>query len=356
MQKNQTYNVIGLMSGTSLDGLDIAFCRFSLNENWSFEILKSKTVGYNTNLKNQLKNCISLSESEISILDIELGKIWGEKVNEFIRENNIRADFIASHGHTVFHQPEKGLTLQIGNASEISRNTKLNVVYDFRTQDVALGGQGAPLVPIGDKLLFSDYDYCINLGGISNFSFDSSNGFRKAFDISPCNLVLNHYANQLGFEYDENGDWSKSGALDEHLLKELNLVPYYYKEQPKSLGKEDIVNVFLPIIEKYNISIQDRLRTFTEHVACQVGKQLVGGKSLFTGGGSYNKFLISRVEHYASSEIVLGSDQLISFKEAMIFAFLGVLRMRNEDNVLKSYTGAQKDSCSGKVITYKSNS
>ena len=338
------------MSGTSLDGLDIAYCEFSKNEDWSFKIIERTTIDYNDNWKFRLRNCMTLSEPELKTLDFDLGQFWGIETKKFIDKNSLEVDFIASHGHTVFHQPEKGITLQIGDAQELSKQTKSNIISDFRSLDVQKGGQGAPLVPIGDKLLFSEYDYCLNLGGISNVSFDNELGERKAFDISPCNLILNHYANQKELEYDNNGYISKSGKINFELLGLLNQVEYYSKHSPKSLGKENIDNVFIPIIESYNILIEDKLRTFTEHIGFQIGKELKSGKTLITGGGTYNSFLVESIKKNSKSVIVKGNDVLISFKEAMIFAFLGVLRKRDEINILKSYTGARENSSSG-IIT-----
>lgn len=340
------------MSGTSLDGLDIAYCEFSKTNKWSFKIIECTTIDYNKEWKKRLKDCMHSSESELEKLDIDLGIFWGQEIDEFITQKNLEVDFISSHGHTVFHQPNKGITVQIGNANEISKITKRTVISDFRTLDVQKGGQGAPLVPNGDLLLFSDYDYCLNLGGISNISFDNDLGNRKAFDISPCNLVLNYYANQKGFEYDNDGDLAKSGKLNTELFEKLNQIEYYQKQSPKSLGKEDIENVFIPLMESYSIPLEDKLRTFVEHIGFQISKELKSGKTLITGGGTYNSFLIEKIEEHSKSVIVIGDSTLISFKEALIFAFLGVLKHRNEINILKSYTGAKEDSSSGKITNY----
>ena len=345
------YKVIGLMSGTSLDGLDIAYCEFSKTEKWQFKIIESITIEYNKKWKLRLKDCIHFSQSELDELDIDLGKFWGQKVKEFINNKNLEVDFIASHGHTVFHQPEKGITLQIGNAKAISVQTKCTVISDFRTLDVKRGGQGAPLVPIGDKLLFSEYKYCLNLGGISNISFDDENGNRKAFDVLPCNLILNYYANQKNLAYDNNGNLAKSGKLNTKLFDKLNQIEYYRKKTPKSLGKEDIENNFIPLLESFTISLEDKLSTFVEHIGYQIGKELKSGNTLVTGGGAYNSFLVEKISAHSKSTIILGHSALISFKEALIFAFLGVLRSRKEINILKSYTGAFQNSCSGKIIT-----
>jgi anhydro-N-acetylmuramic acid kinase len=255
------------------------------------------------------------------------------------------------------HQPQNGYTLQIGNLPEIATLTKQNIVCDFRVQDVQLGGQGAPLVPIGDQILFSEYDFCLNLGGFSNISFEEK-GKRIAFDISPVNTVLNFYANQLGLEYDDKGKIARSGKTNTKLLEELNALDYYHKEFPKSLGFEFVKEIVLPIIENFEIQIEDKLRTFTEHVALQTGLALDcfilrndSGSMLVTGGGAYNDFLIERTQHYLPEiQIIIPNAKLLEYKEALIFGLLGVLKLRNEINVLSSVTGAKHDHCSGIIF------
>ena len=350
MTKNK-YHVIGLMSGTSLDGLDIAYCSFHYkNGKWVFEIKDSITINYSEKYEEELRNSMNFTTKNLNILDKNLGEFWGKEINKFIINSNLEVDFICSHGHTIFHQPEKGITLQIGNAYQIANECNLDVISDFRTLDVKLGGQGAPLVPIGDKMLFSDYKYCLNLGGISNVSFDDNRNERRAFDISPCNLILNHYANLLNQEFDNNGDIGKGGSINSTLLSKLNAINYYQRSTPKSLGKEDIVNIFIPTIESFDITIEDKMRTFYEHISIQITSILNDDSTLVTGGGAYNTFLIELIKEKSNSKIIIPSDDLISFKEAMIFAFLGVLKIRNENNILKSYTGASKNSSSG-IIT-----
>ena len=349
----ETYKVIGLMSGTSLDGLDIAYCEFTKAINWSFKILETTTINYDKKWKSRLQNCMAYNENDLQSLDIDLGVFWGTETQNFIQKNKLKVDFIASHGHTVFHQPDKGITLQIGNAFELSQKTKCNIISDFRSIDVKKGGQGAPLVPIGDKMLFSEFQYCLNLGGISNVSFDNGKANRIAFDISPCNLILNYYANKKGYEFDENGNIAKTGNINNALLDTLNALEYYKLDAPKSLGKENIEQTFLPILENLNITIEDKLNTFVTHIGIQIGKQLKGGKTLITGGGAYNSFLIENIRKNTNTTIVLGNDELISFKEALIFAFLGVLKKREEINILNSYTGAKENSIAGIITHYK---
>lgn len=349
MNIKNTY-AIGLMSGTSLDGLDIVYVQFVEKGNLNFEIIHSKTISYNKHWKEELRNSIHKSHSEIKILDEQYGVFLGDQVNRFVEEYKISSlDFVASHGHTIFHQPEKGYTLQIGDGQKISDLTNCIVVNDFRTQDVELGGQGAPLVPIGDQILFSDYDACINLGGFANISFEKD-GLRHAFDICPVNVVLNHYSNKLGFEFDNQGKLSASGKLNDELLTQLNAIPFYEKEHPKSLGIEWVHEFIFPIFTGQLPEI-DVMRTFLEHIAMQIGKAINGfNKVLFTGGGVYNSFLLERIRVYSTNEIIVPNDQIINYKEALIFALLGSLRLKNKVNCLASVTGAKRDHCSGRIF------
>lgn len=341
------------MSGTSLDGVDLAHIRFIYtNETWAFEILECETVAYDHTWVNTLKKAVGFSKSELISVNIAFTKLLGGIISDFIRRNKITGlDAVCSHGHTILHQPQKGVTLQIGNLPEIAAITLQNVVCDFRVNDVKLGGQGAPLVPIGDRLLFSDYDYCLNLGGFSNISFEFD-GKRVAFDISPVNTVLNFYANQLGFDYDDKGTIARSGELNQSLLAELNALEYYSLPFPKSLGFEFVKETVLPLIERYEIQAADKMRTFCEHAALQVFTALPRktGKLLVTGGGAYNNFLIERLSMYLTDiEIVIPDKKTLEFKEALIFALLGILKLRNEINVLASVTGAKHDHSSGKI-------
>lgn len=352
----ENYNVIGVMSGTSLDGVDLAHIKFEINNHkWSYEIYECDTISYSNEVISKLKNGINFSQEALSELNTEYTNLLGIIIAEFISKNNIsNIDAVCSHGHTILHQPQNGFTLQIGNLPEITKIVKQKVVCDFRVQDVNLGGQGAPLVPIGDRILFSDYDFCLNLGGFSNISFEE-NHHRIAFDISPVNTVLNFYANTFGLEYDDKGKISESGKLNSGLYNELNNLEFYQKSFPKSLGFEFVKETVLPILESYQISTEDKMRTFTEHIAFQIGKvlQSKSGKLLVSGGGVYNDFLIGRMQsHLPTIEIIIPDEKTIKFKEALIFALLGVLKLRNEINVLASVTGAKHDHSSGKIYTF----
>jgi len=345
------YNVIGIMSGTSLDGVDLAFCNFILVKNkWSFKIINAETTHYSNEWKKKLQKAKKSTSLELTELHNDLGIYFGKITKKFILKNKIKPDFISSHGHTIFHQPEKKLTLQIGNGAAIASETGITTVCDFRSLDVALNGQGAPLVPIGDKLLFADFDYCLNLGGISNVSFEEKNK-RIAFDISPANIVLNYLSRKKGKEFDKNGELASKGNIDKNLLNKLNYLKYYKQKHPKSLGIEWIEKNIFPLIEKSNTSIENKLRTFCEHIAIQISNVLKNknSKTLVTGGGAHNKFLIKKIKEYSESEIIIPDKKIIDFKEALIFAFLGVLRIRNEVNCLSSVTGADRDNCGGVV-------
>ena len=349
--KKESYTIIGLMSGTSLDGIDLAYINFEIkNNNWFFEIIKSETIPYNSDWITILKTAVDYSPEQLSALNIEYTQLLGTVINDFITKHKIEnLDAVASHGHTILHQPQNGYTLQIGNLPELATYINQKLVCDFRVQDVQLGGQGAPLVPIGDQILFANYDYCLNLGGFSNVSFEE-NGSRIAFDISAVNTVLNFYANQLGLDYDDKGQLAKTGKIHTELLNNLNALEFYQKKHPKSLGFEFVKEVLLPLIENFSIEIKDKLATFTEHIAIQTAQALRNKKtSLFvTGGGAYNDYLISRIQFYLPEmKIIIPENKILEYKEALIFALLGVLKLRNEINVLKSVTGASQDHSSG---------
>ncbi|UJF29680.1 anhydro-N-acetylmuramic acid kinase [Kaistella sp. 97-N-M2] len=346
------FRAVGLMSGTSLDGLDICFAEFRKEENhWDFEILKGETLSYSNAWEEKLRGSIHLNSEDLLALHSEYGFYLGEKVKEFIATYSLEnIDLIASHGHTVFHQPKKLFTLQIGDGRAIKILNDLPVVYDFRVQDVLMKGNGAPLVPIGDELLFSEFDACLNIGGFSNISFQQ-NGSRIAFDICAVNIVLNEFAKKLGKDYDHNGDLARNGEVDEELLEQLNSLFYYKEDAPKSLGIEWVKDHILPRFEgKTNSEI---LATFTEHAAFQIAetfKKYQIKKVLFTGGGTYNSFLLERIQNLTESEIIIPKKELIDFKEALIFAFMGVLRVNNEINILSSATGSWADHSSGILV------
>ncbi len=354
MQKN-SYRALGMMSGTSLDGLDLALCRFTKQGGrWDFQIEATSTLDYPDRLLNQLATAQDLDGMHLLHFHQEYGRFLGKAAREFLGKTAQSCDLIASHGHTVFHKPELGLTFQAGSGTQIAIQAETDTVCDFRTQDVALGGQGAPLVPIGDKLLFSNYDYCLNLGGFSNISFDHS-GKRVAFDPSPVNFVLNHLMKYFGKTYDEDGKTGRRGRIKQSLLKHLNGLEYYRIKGPKSLGREWVEKEFLPVIQQYDSSPEDTLRTVYEHIAGQITESIRNykpGKVLVTGGGTHNIFLMELLAEKMQHTLVRAESEIIDYKEAVIFAFLGVLRIRNEINCLASVTGAEKDHSSGTIVRF----
>ena len=343
------YNVIGLMSGTSLDGVDLAFVTFCHNKSWQYQLKECQTIPYDEQWQKELKELHLKSITEIKETGKRYAVYLSQLLSNFILENNLQVDLICSHGHTILHQPEKGISLQIGDGKIINTQLNIPIVCDFRALDVELGGQGAPLVPIGDELLFSEYDYCLNLGGFSNLSFNEA-GLRKAYDICPVNIALNEYARKLNKEYDNKGKIAKTGKINFKLFKELNAIPYYKRLPPKSLGKEWLEKDFLLIVNKYNDNIPNIMRTIVEHIAIQITECIKLGKCLVTGGGAFNTFLLQRIKANSQANFIVGNKKLIEYKEALIFGFLGVLNRENQINCLASVTGAKRNSIVGKYF------
>jgi anhydro-N-acetylmuramic acid kinase len=354
--KQENYNVIGVMSGTSLDGIDLAHVSFAFSQSGcAFLINETQTVAYSAQWQARLKKAIELDHEALDQIDIDYTRMLGNEIRSFIEQHDLagKIEAVCSHGHTVLHRPAEGLTLQIGNRPQLAQIIGMPVVCDFRVQDVAMGGQGAPLVPVGDRILFADYDYCLNLGGFSNLSYEKS-GFRQAFDISPVNTVLNHYAEALGLTYDDRGRIAQSGKINHELLLALNRIEFYDLKPPKSLGQEFVRDVMLPILGQNDLAIADILCTFCEHVAIQIAAAVpkCSGKMLVTGGGAYHDFLISRMQHHLDPiALVIPDGKTIEYKEALIFGLLGVLRLREEINVLSSVTGAKEDHCAGYIYS-----
>jgi len=352
MTKN--FDVIGLMSGTSLDGLDIAHCQFTLNNSaWTFQLLETETVSYTQVWLELLKEAPLLDGVSLALLHTSYGHWIGQTVDQFIKKYNIHPRLIASHGQTIFHRPADKMTLQIGSGAAIAAETGITTVCDFRSLNIALGGQGAPLVPIGDMLLFSEFDACVNIGGFANISLTSKKK-RIAWDICPANIVLNHLSAQLGLPFDASGNIAKNGKTDNKLLAGLSSLSYYKQHPPKSLGKEWVEQYIFPLLEGSSLPVEDLISTFTAHVAHEIAKNIPstkGSKVIFTGGGTHNTHLMRLITEQSQSEIVIPDNRVINFKEALIFAFLGVLRIENMVNCLASATGASAD-CSGGVVHY----
>lgn len=348
--KKQTYSVIGVMSGTSLDGIDLVYVDFYQDQTWQFKIHTAQTIAYSNGWQKRLGQSMNLSKDALEKLNREYTLYLAEVILGFLEDHKISdVDFVASHGHTVFHQPEAGYTLQIGNLPLIAKLLNVKVVCDFRVDDVALGGQGAPLVPIGDALLFSRYDYCLNLGGFANVSF-IENSKRIAFDICAVNTVMNHLVSTIDLDYDKGGEIACAGSIERSLLNRLQRLPFYQKPYPKSLGMEWVKSDVFPILDSYDITLADKLRTYVEHIAMQLSAIFKPKTTvLVTGGGAYNTFLIQRTRALSAAHIHIPDPLIVDFKEALIFGLLGVLKLNGEVNCLSSITGASKDHSSGRI-------
>ncbi len=343
------FRVIGTMSGTSLDGLDVALCHFEKQDKWTFEIVEARTFRYPAELEKRLRNSLKMSVVDFVELHKDLGVFTSNVINENF--NKEYYDFIATHGHTVVHFPEKNINYQIGNGATIAGLTRKPVVCDFRSVDVALNGQGAPLVPIGDKLLFDDFDTLLNIGGFANASFKRNDKI-FAYDISPANYALNYFAKKLGKNFDEDGKLGRTGICNNNLLRKFEQIEYYKKLPPKSLSDHWFFDVFLKAIENSNIPIENILATVYEHIAIRISSEFAKQNSknvLVTGGGAFNKFLIEKIKSNSQSNIILPNRLIIEYKEALIFAFLGVLRWLQQANCLADVTGAEFDNIGGAV-------
>ena len=357
------YRAIGLMSGSSLDGLDIAFVSFEeIRGKWTFELRQQKCVAYSDEWKKRLKNAVNLNARDFMQLDHELGIWMGSAVKEFI-ENNVldhQVQLIVSHGHTVFHEPENGFTTQIGSGAAIAAINSINVIDQLRSLDVALGGQGAPLVPMGEKLLFPDYNCFLNIGGIANISFHKTDGV-QAFDVTVANQALNYLAALNGSAYDKDGQCAASGHISTALLTGLNKLAYFGQPAPKSLANQFFTSSIQPLLDNAELSVADKLCTFTAHIAAQIayaaGAALAESaveqekKILITGGGAHNRFLVQRIQaalapHGIQADVAEAA--VIDYKEAIIMGLLGVLRWREENTVLEN-TGASRASIGGAV-------
>lgn len=340
-------NVLGLMSGTSLDGLDLCLTSFSegLKE---FEIQKADTIEMPAKWRKIFASREFSSPEKFYQAHIEFGTWLGKTAKNFLEKNHLEAHLIGSHGHTIWHNPAEGYTVQLGHGQSLACAAGIPTVADFRTKDVCLGGQGAPLVPIGDMILFGQYDQCLNLGGMANISCTTKP--IKAFDICPFNTVMNHLASALGLDYDHNGEMAAQGELDKKLLLELDLLPYYNSKGPKSLGIEWVESEFIPVIEKSKVSIQGKLRTCCEHFARKIAEaieSLPGESVLVSGGGAFNKFALIQIQSQTSKRLDLPEEQIIQFKESLIFGLLAYLHVFGQNNVMASVTGGLKDHVGG---------
>jgi len=353
------YRAIGIMSGSSLDGLDIAFVEFDENGGeWKYEIKQADCYSYTDEWITQLQSATGLQAYDYLVLHSAYGKYVGQKINEFINQHSLyhQVQLIASHGHTVFHSPENKMTSQLGDGAAIAATTGINVVSDLRAMDIALGGQGAPIVPVGEKLLWKEYDCLLNIGGIANISVKQNDNY-TAFDICPANRVLNLLANNAGKKYDDGGVMAGNGNIYTPLLTQLNALNYYQMSGPKSLANNFGTDIVYPLIKSFNITNEDALRTYVEHIAMQTVYAISTFKTqhlklFITGGGAHNHFLIERIQHALEPyrmNVVVPDKITVDYKEALIMALLGVLRWREENTVLASVTGALRDSIGGAV-------
>ncbi|MFN8282966.1 MAG: anhydro-N-acetylmuramic acid kinase [Chitinophagales bacterium] len=362
MLHNTVFHTIGLMSGSSLDGLDLCYVRFqNYDLRFEYEIIYADCIEYTNEFKERLRNAPNLSAFEFAKLHTEVGKYFGELTNDFIHKNKIEAiDFICSHGQTIFHQPNLGFTTQIGCGAQIAAQTNTKVVCDLRTSDVANGGQGAPIVPIAEKYLFADYKVFLNIGGIANIAFHKSESEHEsesviAYDVCAANTLLNYFAKQKGLEYDKDGNLARSGKINNELLHALNNIDFCNQAAPKSLGSEHIFDDWIPLFDKHEISIEDKLATAVEHIAMQVGSSIESQSSelksqiLITGGGAFNSFLTERIQYHTSLKVIVPESSTIQYKEAFAMAFIGLLRILEIPNCLSSVTGAKKDMIGGAV-------
>lgn len=350
---SSSITVLGVMSGTSLDGIDLALVHFYQKERkWRFELKAATTVAYSSTWQEQLKNALSSAPAELTQLNRAYTELLSDVILNFLAAHPKEPlSFVSSHGHTVHHRPEEGYTFQLGNLPILAQQIGHKVICDFRVADVALGGQGAPLVPGGEVHLFSNYTACMNLGGFANLTLlDSSS--TVAFDICAVNTVLNPLVSPLGIAFDEGGKLARDGAPIPQLLQQLNALDFYQKAPPKSLGIEWVLGEIVPLLEHFeNEKVEDKLHTYSIHIAQQIAKLLPKqGRVLITGGGAYHRFLIEKIKAECFCEIEVGSPSLIDFKEAIVFAFLGVLRNLNEVNCLASVTGATQNHSSGNIF------
>lgn len=357
------YRVIGIMSGSSLDGLDIAFVQFEeTGGKWSWHIEAADCKPYPEAWRTRLAGATELSAREYMLLHSEYGHYIGREVRRFMEENELsyRVSLIASHGHTTFHMPPH-MTGQIGCGAAIAAETGLPVVTDLRALDVALGGQGAPIVPMGEKLLFPGERFLVNIGGIANLSVATPGGY-VAFDTSPANRLLNLLVAPLGLEYDEDGRIAASGQIDHGVLQQLKSLPYHGETYPKSLPNQFGTDLVMPILSKSGSGRADALRTAVEYIAWAVSSGVTaviaqtglpvpdGSRLLVTGGGALNSFLVSRIDALLQPmglSAVAADPVTAMYKEALIMGLLGVLRWREESTTLSTVTGATRDSIGG---------
>jgi anhydro-N-acetylmuramic acid kinase len=369
-EKNGRLTIVGLMSGSSLDGLDIACCEFELDETQAtgnpvrhWQLIDAETAPFSADWRRELKELPGKSARELALAHSRFGAYVGQLVSAFLQSRHIDPDLIASHGHTIFHFPDQGCTFQLGDGAAIAAATGFLVIDNFRAMDVALGGQGAPIAPIADRMLFPGYDFFLNLGGIANVTCNA-NGRYIAFDIGGANQVLNALVAPLGIEYDKDGTLAARGKLNKELLERANRLDYFRQSYPKSLGNDWVQEQLLPIYLEFESPLEDKLFTACAQLARQTARDLqdvlrrenIPARSyrlLATGGGAFNPFLIKQIREecrkVATLEVVIPDARIISFKEAVLMALMGALRLANIPNCMASVTGAWRDAIGGAV-------
>lgn len=347
--QNRIWHGIGVMSGTSLDGLDLAYCVFYGDE--KFEIKAFESIPYPEEVNLLLQSAYEATGEDLKNAETLYSDFIGDSLIRFMNHHEIQPQFIALHGHTIYHQPDRKMTYQMINGHIILEKTQTTTIFDFRSLDVALGGNGAPLVPIGDKYLFSEYDACLNIGGFANISAELQKEY-VAFDVCPANIILNQLASEKGKSFDKDGEMARSGNISMPLLDKLNKLDYYAKSPPKSLGREWLEEAFITRMHGYGF--EEKIATAAEHCAIQIAKSfdILGAKKvLCTGGGAMNRYLVERIKHHSPANLIIPEKKLIEGKEALIFAYLGKRRLENKINVMASATGASRNSSSGIILS-----
>lgn len=359
----KNYHVLGVMTGSSLDGVDIVYTKITASEKkYSYEILMTDCVKMPAKWKLRISQLVLQNAVTYLKTSAFFGQFLGEILLDFITRNQIenQLDFIASHGQTIFHQPENKFSSQIGDGSVIAAITGFPVICDFRSVDVALGGQGAPVAPIANKLFYPEYSLFLNLGGIGNLAANI-NGKYVAFDFTAVNLILDKIAKELELEYDDEGKIAAFGNFSETLFDSLNHSIYYNKSYPKSLSGGWVSKVMLPIISRSPLSHADKLHTVVYHVAYQLKNAISmieakenisfskNDKMLATGGGVFNRFLMQIIQEKIGVSVTIPDHQIIKFNEAVLMALMGVMRVRQETNIMSSVTGATYDTIGGAI-------
>ncbi len=360
-----THHIIGLMSGSSLDGLDIAHCQFTFDGRPQkgqirWQILDAETIAYPPEWQARLRKTTTMSPVELLETDADLGRWMGNQVRTFVAQRKLKIDLVASHGHTVFHFPEKGFSLQIGQGNHLAEKCGLPVIFDFRTADIAAGGQGAPLAPVVDEWLLTDYDFFLNLGGIANIACHTRDGF-VGYDIIGTNQILDALAGKLNLAYDSGGQLARKGSLNPTLYNQLQKLDFLQQEPPKSLDNQWVRDNMTGPTLAFDDTIPNKMATIVELAAFEIAKEInrlipyakhPNHQLLITGGGAHNTYLIERIKHFAPSnlEIIIPTPQLINYKESLLIALLALLRQYGSPNSSPLVTGAGRNTVGG-VLT-----